>query len=327
MLDDGTLELLCRRAVSHRADLEPDHLRQGDHGTATPTTSSMARASWPWASRGGAPLRARAHRPSPGGRICSPRSTKRTTASTAGFRSRSRLCSPSMRRRPIEQLANLHLPPAADCNIFISIPGTRPAASAIEESTLAGIPINVTLLFSTRAVPRRRRGLTCGGSSAGSRPGSIPAARPPSRLSSSAAGTSAVSAQGPRPSWVVGSESPSRCAPTRAYRELLDSVRWQRLQNEGARPQRLLWASTGTQGSRRHPDLALRRGLGRAVHDQHDAREDAPRVRRARPAPAVPWPVDGGDADDVLARSSTRVGVDLDALAAQAAARRRGSLR
>src|SRR5207247_7632506 len=32
----------------------------------------------------------------------------------------------------------------------------------------------------------------------------------------------------------------------RAYRELLDSERWQRLANEGARPQRLLWASTGT---------------------------------------------------------------------------------
>ena len=32
----------------------------------------------------------------------------------------------------------------------------------------------------------------------------------------------------------------------RSYRELLDSPRWERLENAGARPQRLLWASTGT---------------------------------------------------------------------------------
>ncbi|MGH2991994.1 MAG: transaldolase family protein, partial [Solirubrobacterales bacterium] len=61
----------------------------------------------------------------------------------------------------LEQVANLHS--RAKCNIFIKIPGTDAGRVAIEESTFAGTPINVTLLFSTeqylRAAEAYMRGL------------------------------------------------------------------------------------------------------------------------------------------------------------------------
>ena len=68
----------------------------------------------------------------------------------------------------------------------------------------------------------------------------------------------------------------------RAYRELLASPRWRKLAAAGARPQRLLWASTGTKDPHgvRHP---VRRGAGGARHHRHDSRKDAARLRRARP--------------------------------------------
>ena len=67
----------------------------------------------------------------------------------------------------------------------------------------------------------------------------------------------------------------------KAYRDLLASPRWQKLAAAGARPQRLLWASTGTKdpAGLRH---ALHRGAGGAGHRQHHAGEDAARLRRAR---------------------------------------------
>ena len=141
----------------------------------------------------------------------------------------------------IAQVAELHA--NAACNIFIKIPGTDAGRQAIEESIFAGTPINVTLLFSTehylgaadaymRGVERR-----------------IEAGLDPAVPSVASIFVSrwdvAVADEGPQPlrnrlGIAVGKQA------YRAYRELLDSERWQRLANEGARPQRLLFASTGT---------------------------------------------------------------------------------
>ena len=74
--------------------------------------------------------------------------------------------------RTIEQVTLA--PPAGERpNLFIKIPGTPEGLPAIEESIFAGVPVNVTLLFSRGAVSRGGRGVSARASSAGSRPGSI----------------------------------------------------------------------------------------------------------------------------------------------------------
>jgi transaldolase len=99
----------------------------------------------------------------------------------------------------------------------------------------------------------------------------------------------------------------------RAYRRLLDSERWQRLEGLGARPQRLLWASTSTKDPSA-PDTLYVEGLAapNTVNTMPDstleAFHDHGRVGAVLPA-------DGGDADAVLARFE-QAGVDVDDLAA-----------
>ena len=128
-------------------------------------------------------------------------------------------------------------------NVFVKIPGTSEGLVAIEESIVCGIPVNVTLLFSReqylaatnaylrgieRRVDRRLRPLV----------GSV-ASLFVSRWDRAVHGSVAPSLAN-RLGLAVAAEA--YCA----YREVLASDRWQRLANMGARPQRLLWASTGT---------------------------------------------------------------------------------
>ncbi|HEX8753952.1 MAG TPA: transaldolase [Solirubrobacterales bacterium] len=142
----------------------------------------------------------------------------------------------------IEEAAQLHAKGDRP-NLYIKIPGTKAGLPAIEESIFAGIPINVTLLFDheqylasadayMRGIERR-----------------IEAGLDPDVASVASIFMSrwdvAVAEEVPeelrnRLGIAVGGRA------YRAYRELLDSNRMQRLMNEGARPQRLLWASTGT---------------------------------------------------------------------------------
>jgi transaldolase len=132
----------------------------------------------------------------------------------------------------------------ADCpNLLIKIPGTREGLSAIEEAIFAGVPVNVTLLFSRehyiaaaeaflRGIERRI--------DAGLKPevGSV-ASVFVSRWDASVAGKV--------PAMLSNKLGIAIAKRTyKAYRKLLDSPRWQRIYNAGARPQRLLWASTGT---------------------------------------------------------------------------------
>ncbi len=132
---------------------------------------------------------------------------------------------------------------AARPNLFIKIPGTSEGLTAIEEAIFAGIPVNVTLLFSgeqyvaaagayMRGVERRI--------AAGLNPdvGSV-ASLFVSRWDV------AVAQKVPE---VLRNQLGIAIAKKayEMYRTLLDSPRWQCIQNAGARPQRLLWASTGT---------------------------------------------------------------------------------
>ncbi|HEX5375555.1 MAG TPA: transaldolase, partial [Solirubrobacterales bacterium] len=142
----------------------------------------------------------------------------------------------------IEQAARLHSKAERD-NLYVKIPGTAAGLPAIEESIFAGIPINVTLLFS------REDHLAAAGAYMKGIERRIEAGLDPDVPSVASIFMSrwdvAVTDQ-------VSDELRNRLGLAigfrayRAYREMLDSQRVQRLMNEGARPQRLLWASTGT---------------------------------------------------------------------------------
>src|SRR5262245_46669099 len=128
-------------------------------------------------------------------------------------------------------------------NLFIKIPGTKEGLPAIEEAIFAGVPINVTLLFShaqylaaadafLRGIERR-----------------VTAGLPPEVGSVASVFISRWDAavQGKVPDALRNQLGIAVAKQTyKAYRTLLDSPRWQRAFNAGARPQRLLWASTGT---------------------------------------------------------------------------------
>jgi len=195
-------------------------------------------------------------------------------------------------------------------NLFIKIPGTKEGLPAIEEAIFAGVPINVTLLFSReqyvaaaeaflRGVERRI--------DAGLRPdvGSV-ASVFVSRWDTAVAGK-APAALNNRLGIAIAQRN------YRAYRDLLGSPRWQRIYNAGARPQRLLWASTGTKDPKA-PDVlyikafaapftvnTMPEGTLKALADHGDLRE----IMSA----------DGGDCETVLSRFGT-AGIDIDDLAA-----------
>jgi transaldolase len=196
-------------------------------------------------------------------------------------------------------------------NVFIKIPGTPEGLPSIEESIFAGIPINVTLLFSTqhylaaadaylRGIERRvEAGLNPNVASVASlfmsRWDVAVADEVPAELKD-------------RLAIEVGKEAYA------AYRELMASDRVQRLSNEGARMQRLLWASTGT----KDPD---------APDTLYVEKLASPFTVNTMPENTLNFfydhgtvdhvlPADGGDFKAGLAEF-TAAGVDLDALAAK----------
>ena len=99
-----------------------------------------------------------------------------------------------------------------------------------------------------------------------------------------------------------------------AYRELMDSERWQRLANEGARIQRLLWASTSTKDPK-SPDTLYVRCLS-APHTVNTMPESTLVAFHDHGVVDAPMPTDGGDADATLAEFEA-AGVDVAALGAK----------
>jgi len=194
-------------------------------------------------------------------------------------------------------------------NLFVKIPGTPAGIPAIEESIFAGVPINVTLLFSCeqylaaadaylRGVERRVAvGLDPGVSSAAS----LFVSRWDKAVSGSV------------PAELRNRLGIAIAARTyRAYRELLASPRWRRLAAVGARSQRLLWASTGTKDPEAPETLyieALAAPDTIATIPEKTLRAFAERGKLKGSLAA-----DGGDADAVLERFAT-AGVVVDSLA------------
>jgi transaldolase len=196
-------------------------------------------------------------------------------------------------------------------NLFIKIPGTAEGLPAIEEAIFAGIPVNVTLLFSREhyvaAAEAYLRGIErC--VAAGLRPdvGSV-ASVFVSRWDTAVMGLVAEDLRD-RLGIAVAQQT------YKAYRGLLDSPRWQRVYNSGARPQRLLWASTGTKDPRAS-DVLYVKALA-APFTVNTMPEGTLKALAEHSELGALLPADGGDCEAVLARFA-RAGIDIDALAAQ----------
>ncbi len=196
-------------------------------------------------------------------------------------------------------------------NLFIKIPGTPEGLPAIEEAIFNGVPINVTLLFSpaqyVAAAEAYMRGLER----------RLDAKRPVdvrsvasvfiSRWDRGVADKVPANLQN-RLGLAIGK------ACYKAYRDLLDSDRWQRLANHGAHPQRLLFASTSTKDPKA-PDTLYVAGLA------------APNTVNTMPEPTLKatadhgklsgvLPRDGGDGEKTLAEFE-RAGIGIAALGRQ----------
>jgi len=194
-------------------------------------------------------------------------------------------------------------------NLFIKIPGTAEGVPAIEEAIFAGVPINVTLLFSreqyTAAAEAYLRGVER----------RIEAGLNPAVASVASLFVSRwdVAISGKAPSELANRLGIAVAQRTyKAYLELLASRRFQRAANAGARAQRLLWASTGTKDPKASDTLYVKAlaapftintipdGTLKAFDDHGEIGELL--------AP------DGGDCERVLA-SFAKAGIDVDALA------------
>jgi transaldolase len=196
-------------------------------------------------------------------------------------------------------------------NLYIKIPGTKEGLPAIEEAIFAGIPINVTLLFSRehyvaaaeaflRGIERRIE--------AGLKPtvGSV-ASVFVSRWDAAVKGK--VPAELTNRLGIAIAERTYK-----ACRELLSSPRWQRVYNSGARPQRLLWASTGTKDPNAS-DILYVKALA-APFTVNTMPEATLKALAEHTELGTILPADGGDCEEELAQFA-KAGVDVDALAAE----------
>jgi transaldolase len=210
----------------------------------------------------------------------------------------------------IAEAKNLHAQ-ARRPNLFIKIPGTPEGLPAIEEAIFAGVPINVTLLFSEdqylaaanafmRGIERRIE--------AGSRP-DVPS------VASIFISRWDVAVTGKVPQALNDRLGIAIAKRTyKAYLALLNSPRWMRAYNAGARPQRLLWASTGIKDPKASDVLYVKalaapftvntmpEGTLKALADHGDV--------------GATIPADGGDSEKELARFADAK-IDVHALSRQ----------
>ena len=196
-------------------------------------------------------------------------------------------------------------------NLFIKIPGTPEGLEAIEESIFAGMPINVTLLFSAkqyraaadawlRGVERR-----------------IEAGLNPNVASVASLFISRwdVAVSGKVPAALDNKLGIAVAQEAyKVYSQLLESARWRRALNAGARPQRLLYASTGTKDPKAS-DVLYVQGLV-APLTVNTMPEGTLCAFAAHGDVGRELSGDGGDSAEVQ-REFTRNGVDLEALAAR----------
>ena len=194
-------------------------------------------------------------------------------------------------------------------NVFIKIPGTKEGLPAIEEAIFAGVPVNVTLLFSrehylaaaeafVRGVERRidaglKANVGCVASVFISRWDAAVKDKVPVELRNK-----------------LGIAIASRTY--KAARELLTSSRWVRLYSAGAWPQRLLWASTGVKDPQASPALYVKELAAPFTVDtmpEGTLKAVADEIKLDSTMAA-----DGGDCEAVLAEFAA-AGIDIDGLA------------
>jgi transaldolase len=200
---------------------------------------------------------------------------------------------------------------AARPNLLVKIPGTKEGLPAIEEAIFSGVPINVTLLFSREhylaAAEAYLRGLERRIAA-----GESPDVRSVASLFLSRWDV-AVSGKVPpelrdRLGVAIGRDA------YEAYRDLLASDRWQRLANAGARPQRLLFASTGTKDPKASDVLYVQ---GLAAPNTVDTMPEKTLLAFADHGKVGGTiPRSGGDAKQVVA-AFVRAGFELGVLAAR----------
>ena len=196
-------------------------------------------------------------------------------------------------------------------NLYVKIPGTAEGVPAIEAAIFAGVPVNVTLLFSREqylaVADAYMRGLER----------RIAAGLDP-RISSVASlfvsrWDRAVADKVPpqlrnRLGIAVGMRT------YRAHCELLETKRWRDLAGAGARKQRMLWASTGVKDPKAPADLYV---TAFAAPETIDTMPEKTLLAFAELGTVKSaMPKDGGDAEDVLKRFA-EAGVDVDVLAAK----------
>jgi transaldolase len=200
---------------------------------------------------------------------------------------------------------------AARPNLFIKIPGTSEGLPAIEESIFAGVPVNVTLLFSReqylavaeaflRGIERRiDAGLNPNVASVASvfvsRWDAAVAEKVPNSLRNE-----------------LGIAIAKRIY--HSYWSLLSSERWQRVYNFGARPQRLLWASTGTKDPKASDTLYIK-ALA-APFTVNTMPEGTLKALSDHGEVGGSLPTDGSDGEHTLSQFADN-GIDVDTLAAQ----------
>ena len=196
-------------------------------------------------------------------------------------------------------------------NLLIKIPGTREGLPAIEEAIFSGIPINVTLLFSREqylaAAEAFLRGIE---------------RRIDADLNPNVGSVASVFVS--RWDAAVANKTPEELhnqlgiavakRTYRAARSLLGSPRWERVYNLGARPQRLLWASTGTKDPKAS-DILYVKSLA-APFTVNTMPEGTLKALATHTELSEILPADGGNCEEVIAQF-TKAGIDVDALGAQ----------
>jgi transaldolase len=197
-------------------------------------------------------------------------------------------------------------------NVFIKIPGTKEGLPAIEEAIFAGVPVNVTLLFSreqylaaaeafVRGIERRiDAGLKANVGSVASvfisRWDAAVKDKVPVALANKLGIATALRTY-------------------KAARKLLTSPRWIRLYSAGAWPQRVLWASTGVKDPQASQVLYVR---ALAAPFTVDTMPEATLKALAEETQmSSMMPADGGDCEEVLAEFTAATGIDINALAEQ----------
>jgi transaldolase len=194
-------------------------------------------------------------------------------------------------------------------NLFIKIPGTKEGLPAIEDAIFAGVPVNVTLLFSAdhyvAAAEAYMRGIE---------------RRIEAGLNPEVGSVASVFVS--RWDGAVASKVPAELVNHlgiamgqriyTAYHDLMASKRWQRINNEGAHGQRLLWASTGTKDPRAS-DVMYIKALA-SPFTVNTMPENTLLAFGDHGEVGDVMPTDGRAGEEMLA-AFTKAGIDIDALA------------